>query len=537
MNKSKEKIILSRVNDDGTFTNPFIWSDIPDPDVIRVGDTYYMTSTTMYFTPGCPVMKSKDLVNWEIINYVYDTLCDNDHMTLQNGKHDYGRGSWASCLRFHNGKYYVTFSAANTGKTFIFTSDDIEKGDWKRHSLDGVYHDMSVLFDDDGRVYMVHGAGAIKVTELTSGATAVKKDGMNKTIIENADISGGKNLAEGSHIYKINGKYYIFNIVWPKTGTGRRIQVCYRADKIDGEYEGKIVLDDDLGFQNAGVAQGGIVDTPEGKWYALLFQDHGAVGRIPVLVPVRWENDFPVFGENGKAQITLPLPRKISQGDTAEKIEAEKKIDVGSIIKSDDFENETLALAWQWNHNPDNSRWSLTERQSWLRLKTGSISKCLSDARNTLTQRTFGSRCSGSILIDASNLKNGDYAGLAALQDYYAFIGVKMIDDKKFVVMKEAPQTSDQWNYKTGVPENEIEAVPLNQNTAYLKVTFDFTDTVDEADFFYSTDGSQWTKIGKKLKMSYRLSHFTGYRFALFNFSTKNTGGYADFDWFKAKKL
>ena len=524
-------IKLSRINDDGTFTNPFIWADIPDPDIIRVGDTYYMTSTTMYFTPGCPVMKSKDLVNWEIINYVYDTLDDSDCMTLQNGKHDYGRGSWASCLRYYNGKYYVTFSAANTGKTFTFTSDDIEKGNWKRHSIDGVYHDMSVLFDDDGRVYMVHGCREIKVTELTSDAAAVKENGMNKTIIENADISGGKSLAEGSHIYKINGKYYIFIIAWPKTGTGRRIQVCYRADRIDGQYEGKIVLDDDLGFNNAGVAQGGIVDTPDGKWYSLLFQDHGAVGRIPVLVPVRWENDFPIFGENGKARITLPLPRKISQDDKAE------KIDIGSIIKSDDFENETLALAWQWNHNPDNNCRSLTERAGWLRLKTGSVSKCLSDARNTLTQRTFGSRCSGSTLIDVSKIKNGDYTGLAALQDYYAFVGVKMIDDKKYIVMSQAPQTSDQWNYQTGVPENEIEVIPLNQNLIYLKIDFDFSDTFsgakDEAEFFYSLCGSKWTRIGGKLKMSYRLSHFTGYRFALFNFSVKNTGGYADFDWFK----
>ena len=496
--------------------NPLIWSDIPDLDIIRVADTYYMTSTTMYFTPGCPIMKSKDLVNWETIGYVYDILDDNDHMTLQNGKHDYGRGSWASCIRYHNGTFYVIFSAINTGKTYIFKTTDIEAGQWEKHCLDSVYHDMSLLFDDDGRVYMVYGAGTIKVVELTADATKIKPGGLDKVIIQNADISGGNSLAEGAHIYKKDGLYYITMIVWPHTGTRRRIQVCYRADAIDGIYEGRVVLDDDMGFNNAGVAQGGVVDTPNGDWYALLFQDHGAVGRIPILVPVKWKDGWPVFGVDGKIPAEMPLPAKIDE--------------TACIATSDEFDKNALPLQWQWNHNPDNAHWSLTARPGWLRLVTGSISRCLSDARNTLTQRTFGPVCTGSVLVDISNMKNGDFAGLAALQDQYGYVGVKMADGKKCVIMATAPDVPE---YKTGIPEIEAECVPLDADKLYLKVHFDFTDAIDEAYFYYSLCGNDWVKIGHKLKMSYRLTHFTGYRFALFNFATEATGGHVDFDWFR----
>lgn len=495
-----------------------IFADVPDPSVIRVGENYYMTSTTMYFTPGCPVMKSRDLINWEIIGYVYDILDDNDHMNLQNGKHDYGRGSWASCLRYHGEIFYCSFVAYNMGKTYIFQTEDIEIGEWRKYSIDGIYHDMSILFDD-GRVFMVYGAGAIKIIELTADATAIKSGGMNKTIIENADPTGGNGLAEGAHIYKRNGFYYIFIIAWPKNR--RRIQLCFRAKKIDGVYESKIILDDDMGFQNAGVAQGGIVDTHAGEWFAMLFQDHGAVGRVPVLVPAKWQDDWPVLGENGKVKLPLAI---------------EKNID--GIVKSDEFENEKLALQWQWNHNPVNTHWSLEKRRGWLRLTTSHVAGSLTDARNTLTQRTFGATCTGRVKIDVSHMQNGDFAGLAALQDQYAFVGVKMVADKKFITMSAAPESKDDGvdglqTYKTGIPETEIEAIPLSQSIIYLRVDFNFTGVADEADFYYSLCGNEWGKIGLRLKMSYRLSHFTGYRFALFNFATKKPGGYVDFDWFK----
>lgn len=500
-----------------TFTNPLIFADVPDPAIIRVGDNFYMTSTTMYFTPGCPVMKSKDLVNWEIVNYVYETLSDNDHMTLSNGKHDYGRGSWASSLRYHNNLFYVSFVAYNTDTTYIFTTSDIERGPWCKHEIEGVYHDMSLLFDD-GKLFMLYGAGEIKIVELVNDAAGIriKTDGLSKTIIANADISGGNCLAEGAHMYKMNGKYYIFMIVWPRTGTARRIEVCYRADSLDGEYEGRVVLDDDMGFNNAGVAQGGIVDTPCGNdWYALLFQDHGAVGRIPVLVPVHFEDGWPIFGINGKVPHEMEYPLAPFQ--------------TTALVISDEFDKRELPLQWQWNHNPVHSGWSLSVRESWLRLSTTHITDGLLTARNTLTQRTFGPRCTGSVLIDAGNMKNGDCAGIAALQEHYGYVGVRMIDDLKYIVM--------------GTAQGEPEAlwIPLEQDIVYFRLDFRFNGAdgalIDEVDCYYSLCGTKWERIGDSLKMIYSLAHFTGYRFALYNYATQSTGGYVDFDWFRVHAL
>lgn len=273
--------------------NPIIWADVPDPSVIRVGDTYYMTSTTMHMNPGVPIMKSRDLVNWEIVNYVYDVLGQDERQQLSNGRNEYGLGSWASSLRYHQGLYYVAFSSQTAGQTFIFRTPDLERGPWEKSVLDFT-HDMSLLFDDDGRVFLVYGSGDIKLLELTQEATAVKPGGLHQVIIPEAGAIAGPDLAlpaEGAHIHKLDGKYYLFLITWPRGGM--RTQLCYRAERITGPYEGRVVL------QDAGIAQGGLVDTPDGRWYALLFGDRGAVGRIPYLVPVTWEDGWPVFGLDG----------------------------------------------------------------------------------------------------------------------------------------------------------------------------------------------------------------------------------------------
>lgn len=502
------------------------WTDIPDPDVIRVDNTYYMTSTTMHFTPGCPIMKSKDLDQWEIVNYVYDVLETSDEMTLKNGKHDYGRGSWASCFRYANDTFYVAFAAYNANKTYMFQSKRIESNQWDRYTLEGIYHDMSLLFDEDGRVYMVYGSGTIRVIELTSDAAAVKPNGMNQVIIPNTDVGGeGGLLAEGSHIYKRNGMYYIFLIAWPcaPESSGRRIQLCYRSDRIDGTYEGNVVLDDDMGFHHMGVAQGGIFDTGDGEWYSLMFQDHGSVGRIPVLVPVCWEDGWPVFGDHGK----LP-DRNAAGSEIFARIPA---------VESDGFDDPaSLGSQWQWNHNCDNRYWSLSERPGWLKLSNGTICRNLSDAHNTLTQRTFGPVCSGEVLLDSSDMRNGDFAGLGAFQDQYGYVGVMIEEDTAKVIMAMAePEPFDPaaMNYELGKAEVIAECIPLNQRELYLRIDFDFRDMADTADFYYSLDGSSWIGIGRRLKMSYRLTHFAGYRFALFSYATKETGGTAFFDFLK----
>ena len=487
--------------------NPIIFADVPDIAIIRVGDTYYMRSTTMHMSPGLPIMKSKDLVNWEIVSYAYDVLESKDELNLTNGKSTYGRGSWASSFRYHKGVFYVSTFSQTTGKTHVYSTKNIEKEPWKSVSFRPSFHDHSLFFDDDGKVYLVYGAGKIKLVELNDDVSGVKPGTTEKVIIENASAPSGPNVglpAEGSQLFKINDKYYLVNITWPK-GSMRTV-VIHRADQITGPYEGKIAL------QNMGVAQGGLIDSPEGIWYAYLFRDFGSVGRIPYLVPVKWENDWPVFGEDGKVLRTLNLP-------------ASKGL-IPNIVASDEFKrkksDKALPLVWQWNHNPENSLWSVTEKKGYLRLKTGRIDTTFLQARNTLTQRTIGPQSSASTLIDVSKIKEGDFAGLALLQNKYGLVGVKYENGIKYIVVVNA---------ESGMAI-EQERVLLSQNKVYLKADCDFNDRKDLANFFYSLDGEKWVAIGKQLKMSYTIPHFMGYRFGLFNYATQNLGGIVDFDFY-----
>ncbi|MDX1942344.1 MAG: glycoside hydrolase 43 family protein [Saprospiraceae bacterium] len=486
--------------------NPIIHADVPDASIIRVGDNYYMSSTTMHLSPGVPIMKSTDLVNWKLINYAYDTLGNVDALNLENGANAYGRGSWASCIRYHKGMFYVSTFAATTGKTYIFKTKNLEKGPWERITFEPSYHDHTIFFDDDGKIYMIWGVKKLTMVELKEDLSGVK-EGTERVIIENASAPAGDNImlgAEGSQLFKVNGKYYLFNITWPRGGM--RTVVIHRADKITGPYEGK------LGLQDLGVAQGGLIDTPDGTWYAYLFRDFGGVGRIPYIVPVKWEDGWPILGVNGKAPETLDLP-------------ASKGL-IPSIVASDEFtrkkKDPALPLVWQWNHNPNNTLWSVNERKGYLRLKTGRVDTSIVTAKNTLTQRTIGSECSGSTMLDVSNMKAGDLAGLCLLQKNYGFVGVKVNDNNKTIVMVSAP---------TGKPI-EIQSIPLSQNTVYFKAECNFKDRADIAHFYYSLDGKSWNPIGEPVKMPYTLPHFMGYRFGLFNYATQTTGGYADFDYF-----
>ncbi len=488
--------------------NPIIFADVPDMAMIRVGNTYYMSSTTMHMSPGVPIMKSKDLVNWEMIGYAYDTLANVDDLNLNNGKSTYGRGSWASSLRFHNGTYYVTTFAQTTGKTHIYTTKDIEKGPWKAISFKPAYHDHTLFFDDDGRNYLIYGGGKLKLVELNADVSGVKEGSTEQVIIENASTPSGTKgglPAEGSQLFKVNGKYYLFNITWPRGGM--RTVVIHRADKITGPWEGKV------GLQDLGVAQGGLIDTPDGKWYSYLFRDFGGVGRIPYLVPVKWEDGWPVLGENGKVPEKLDLP-------------ANKSL-IPNIVNSDEFtrkKGETaLPLVWQWNHNPDNNLWSVTERKGFLRLKTARIDSSFVLARNTLTQRTIGPVCSGITSLDISKMKEGDFAGLSLLQKDFGCVGVKIENGEKSIVM---------YSNASGKPI-EVQKVPLKQNTIFLMAECDFRNRADKGYFFYSFDAKDWKPIGEAIKMPYTIPHFMGYRFGLFNYATKNVGGYADFDFFK----
>jgi len=498
---------LNRGQRGGQAHNPIIYADMPDMSMIRVGDTFYMSSTTMHMSPGVPIMKSKDLVNWEIVSYASNTLGDTDELNLVNGKSNYGKGSWASSIRYYKEMYYVETYAQTTNKTYIYKTKDIEKGPWTVNEFKPGFHDCTLVFDND-HAYLITGNGKLNIIELKDDLTGVKEGGINQVLIENASKPAGDKImlgAEGSQLFKVKDKYYLFNIVWPRGGM--RTVVMHRADNLLGPWEGRLAL------QDQGVAQGGIIDTPDGRWFAYLFQDHGSVGRIPFLVPMRWEDGWPVIGVDGKVPETLDLP-------------ASKGL-IPGIVNNDEFKRRkgesALPLVWQWNHNPDNKLWSVSDRKGYLRLKTGRIDSLFLKSRNTLTQRTFGPQCSGSTLLDVSNMKEGDFAGLCAFQRKFGQVGVKMKDGAKYVFMV---------SNKTDKPI-EIQSIPLSQNTIYLKIECNFKDKIDIADFFYSLDGKIWTVIGGPLKMEYTLmEHFMGYRFGLFNYASKTPGGFADFDYF-----
>lgn len=502
--------------------NPVVNMDLPDVSVVQAGNKYYMSSTTMHLSPGLPILKSDDLVNWEIVSYAYDRLVENEEINLQNGKNAYGKGSWASSLRYHNNRFYVSTFSATSGKTHIYSTTDVETGDWQSHSFEPALHDNSLFFDDDGRVYMIYGGGQIKLIELDEDATSIKPEGLNKILIDNANLVFGEHdagglPAEGSQMFKINGKYYLFTIASPESHWSRTV-IVHRADEITGPYESRIMM------QDRQVAQGGLIQAPDGAWYAMLFGDRGPVGRIPFLVPVSWQNNWPVLGVEGKVPDILPhLPARAGYK---------------GLVSSDDFERKEgdrlLPLVWQWNHNPDDKNWTLLSDPGRLRISTSRIDENVLHARNTLTQRTFGPTSSANTQIDVSNMKDGDVAGLIALQKEYGFIGVRAEGDNKIIIVEQAAPGSD----KPVPPKSSVgsqASVPRGQEAVFLRIDCDFRTNV--ASFYYKFDDEDWIPLGSKLHMRYTIpEHFMGYRFGLFNYATKTPGGSVDFNYYQVGK-
>lgn len=915
---------------DGTYKNPVLFSDVPDLDIIRVGDEYWMSSTTMHLNPGVPIMKSTDLVNWETVSYCYPVLADSDKMKLQTGENMYSNGTWASSLRYKDGTFYLVVPSATTGKTYIFQTEDPENQAWRRYELPSRYHDCGLLLDDDGRNWLVYGTNAIElnstVTGLKEGAAPIKIiDSLHAPLPGETEIPTS-GLNEGVHMQKIDGKYYLFAITSPGSGW-LRTQVVHVSDSLFGPYKSRTIARENTrvnGSGGSGVAQGGIVDTADGTWYGFAFRDSGAAGRMPWLVPINWlEEDgvnWPMFGgtaenpshdnipleagipvlggdlksivssdefynnnpkptyydsnitalpaiqdtnrllrnssgvlaarsrvgeeqivnggfedgttgwsynqtygdsatiavtdaekvtgdyslhvtnrkstgsgpmqdltgklkaggtyrvsarikydnENGpatrqfymtmKANTPISTPNNIMKnmrgaritkgewgtisgeytlpedtdesaisifletswtanptadndlmdfyvddvsiivvsepeepgpedailngsfeeelseenwGDTHETATVTRTTDIStdgeysafitdrnrtgssirqfvgdrivvgakyavsfdvyydnenspdtkqfdftlndgggtagsnyltmaqgtatkgqwttisgeyiipasvegnepfvffenrpwngspgndpdlhlmdfyidnvSMIKiadpvqpelewgdANNYNGSNLNLDWQWNHNPDNRLWSLTEREGWLRLRTGYLATNILDAVNTLTQRTFGPTSSASIAIDVSNMKNGDEAGISLFTAKYGSIGVKMENGKKYVVTTLSNGWSSGHTTNAGVESARVE---LLQDKVYLKADANYYGQADRGNFYYSLDGITWTKLGEELRMTYSTgNHFMGYRFALYNFAKTTVGGYVDFDYYR----
>ena len=488
-----------------TVNNPIMYVDSPDPSIVRVDDAYYMVTTTMHFAPGVPVFKSTDLAQWRTVGYAYQTLTNNNNMNLNNAD-AYGKGSWASSIRYHKGFFYVLTPSYTTNKTHLYKTADVENGPWSEVQLP-FYHDPSLFFDDDGTVWVFYGSGdQISYVQLNDDASGVKAGGKSGKLggVSVNQVTGTSNYyvqQEGSHMEKVNGEYYLFTISWPAGKS--RSEIVYRSKNLLSGFSGRYFLSDN------GVAQGGIFDTPDGKWYALLFRDSGPVGRMSHLVPMEWKDGWPVPTSGSKAPATLDLPEAPLPGY--------------GMVTSDDFDSDQLALEWQFNHNPDNKNWSLTANPGFYRITTSRTDSRVVSAKNTLTQRTFGPKCSGRTLVDGSGMKDGDMAGLVALQD-----------DKGFVALAK-----DGGSYKvvmyTGNKDGERQAASqtLTGSKVYLRIDFDLPIDRGTAYFYYSTDGNTWTKIGSDVKLNYDLHMFVGVRWGIFNFATKSAGGYADFDWFK----
>ena len=478
--------------------NPVIFADHPDVDIIRRGETYYMISTTMHFFPGGVILRSRDLVHWETACHVYDILDSTPARRMEEGWM-YSQGMWAASLRYHDGLFHAVFSANDTHTTYHYTAESVE-GTWTRRPMKGFYHDNSILFDDDGRVYIVYGNREIHLTELRPDLSEPMPGGLDRVIVRDTPPGLGY---EGSHLYRIGGRYYLFLIHWP--AGHMRTEAVFSSDSLTGEWTGGDVLEDDMGFFRQGVAQGGIVDTPDGDWYAMLFQDHGAVGRIPVLVPVKWEDGLPKL---------LTPPHEIHP------LPERENLPCRPLFSGDDFTAPVLSDVWEWNHEPDLSlvSWGAGE----LRIRIGRTSPDAEHCRNTLTQRTFGPGCAAEVTVSGEDMKDGDRAGFVALQGLFAEGALVKESGRYFAVLRE----------KTDGGLSETARIPLEGSVLRLRMSFDFRDLRDTVRFAVGTEDG-WRDLGRAHKLVYRLDHFTGVRIGLFCASTREPGGSAGFSRFR----
>lgn len=559
-----------------TYRNPIINADVPDISMVKVADYYYMVSTTMHLMPGAPIMRSRDMINWEVISYVFDRIDDGDRYNLIDNKTVYGQGQWASSIRYHMGKFYVWFTCNGApGKGFIYSAED-PCGPWKLEARPPHTHDASLFFDEDGKRYFITGGGSVQ--ELDENFQP-KKGGLNVRVINpNDDPQERGALHEGASAYKHNGYYYLcyISMKWGAPGRVRR-EVCYRSKNITGPYEKKIILE--TPFETyGGVGQGTIAgnDQSDEGWMALIFQDRGGIGRVPCTMPVTWVEGWPMCGEYtgeiNKEIADIPEdnptnnPRLDRRRYRIPNDLSLKHPDPKGLIGSDEFDlpveamnkmikptyhaQHGLSLYWQWNHNPIDEAWSLAERPGFMRLKTARVVPNMQVAPNTLTQRMFAPLCEGAICMDISQMKDGDIAGLAAYNGDSGVLRIVKQGGKWVLQCTEEKSVFGRGDRTVqDVKVEVLEELPLKLKAVknadgkksmyiYLKVVGDFNPRRDMAQFAYSLDGENWTNIGREIKMSFDYQrHFMGSKFAIFNYATKALGGQVDVDWFHFKNL
>lgn len=517
-------------NGNGTYTNPLFYDEFSDPDILRVGDDYYLAGTTMHTVPGLVILHSRDLVNWENISYCFDRFdFDDDAFSLKNHKEVYGQGIWAPAIRYANGQFYI-FSNVNGKGLQCYTSKDI-KGPWKHHNMKGKIYDLSVLFDDDGKIYAIHGYGEVHCTELMPDMSGPKEE------TDRVIIPEGSAVGEGHHMYKINGMYYLISTDYKPNGR----TLCSRSKSIWGPYETCVITaDETFGYHAApltqvqgrivpdgtkfalghvdkdatactNIHQGGIVQTQTGEWYALLMMDFHSIGRTVTLAPITWKDGWPMLGLEGnlgRAPRTWTKPN--IPGTEGIKPHAPYE-------RNENFDGKQLGRVWQWNHNPDDTMWKL--KGGKLQLHTMPAEQ-LMWARNTLTQRVIGPSSITTVEMNVKNMQDGDVAGLGNINVPCSWIGI-VKDGKQLTLRCFEQLTNDTIDTKVTLPKGRV----------WLRFDGDYDN--DQGHYEYSVDGVNFVKAGGMMKLSYQLISFQGSRMSLFAFNKNgHNGGYAEFDNF-----
>ena len=490
-------------NGNGTYTNPVVRADIPDPDVIRVGDTYYMVSTTMFHFPGATILKSKDMVNWEYCANPLEKLLDDDRYNLRKGQNFYSKGMWACSMKYHDGKFYILING-NDSRAWLLTATDPE-GKWTVKRLAHNYYDPGMLFDN-GKVYIVCGINHLTMVELDENFNELR----SKVVVVRDDAG-----LEGCHLYKHGDYYYIYATYggWPSG------QVAFRSTDPFGTYEEKMLVEKTINGQVNTIHQGALIEDTEGKWWTIMQQDLGALGRFPNLQPVTWVDGWPIVGNNGVPYQTYTKPAGTNEYPR-------------QMTTTDVFRNFPLDMQWEWNHLPQANGYSLFERAGWLRLKATSTTNLLSQAQNTLTQRIYmrsDKPSIGTVRLDVTKLADGDRAGICIFQDPYAQIGVEKKNGEFKIYWRQdaldgaAASTKEQYASATVT------------DIVYLRASFNYNTS--KTKFYYSLDNKTWTAFGGETSMGFNLSVFVGARFGLFCYATSALGGgSADFDWFSTEE-
>lgn len=502
-----------------TYSNPILYADYSDPDLIRVGDDYYMVASSFHFSPGIPVLKSRDLVHWSIIGHVLDRLpfapeydmpgpflLDDTKSKPVDGTR-YAGGVWAPSIRHHNGLFYVYWATPDEG-VYMSTAQKAE-GPWTdpvQVIAQPRLEDPCPFWDDDGSAWLVHsvvGAGPIILHRMSPDGKSVLDEG--RVIIQDKQ---NLPILEGPKLYKRNGWYYILA---PFGGVEKGAQVALRSRSIEGPYEWQVVLSQGTTTLE-GPHQGGWVETPSGQDWFAHFNSTGAFGRIVHLQPVEWIDDWPVMGKRiagtygGEPVTTHPMP------DTGHAPTKDRLQD------SDEFKGKKLGLQWSWNHNPDDKAWSLSARPGFLRLIAGK-SEHLATSRNTLTQILQGPQRQVTTRLDVSRLREGQRAGLSLFGVKPSWIGLVREGGRNYITLASE-----------GV---ETKGPVLAGSTVQLRARVTQDQRVRYA---YSLDeGRNFQPLGDLIPLA-RFSWWKGSRPALFTFSKGETGGYVDIDWVRVEK-